>query len=99
MTNVTPGRKLYGADKKDAGPSALIAKRRAYKTRPRLATGGEMKKNPEEKSRASERIFSFRNEHHTWDPKWDPKKPAPAVLSWLIRRDCSCFACEFRWKN
>jgi sulfate adenylyltransferase subunit 2 len=38
-----------------------------------LAFGGA--RRDEEKSRAKERIFSFRNEHHRWDPK--NQRPEP----------------------
>ena len=35
----------------------------------------------EEKSRAKERIFSFRGANH----RWDPKKPAPGAVEYLQR--------------
>ena len=33
----------------------------------------------EEKSRAKERIYSFRDKHH----RWDPKKPTPRIMGYL----------------
>jgi sulfate adenylyltransferase subunit 2 len=36
----------------------------------------------EEKSRAKERVYSFRDEHH----RWDPKKPTSRALEYLQRQ-------------